>query len=305
MNPESAKHSGGEVAIIGAPLDLGQQRRGVDMGPSAIRYSGLAERLAGMGLTVHDHGDARSQIPELASEQDEHARYLPAILASCAQIAKDVSDTARSGAMPLVLGGDHSIAMGTLAGLHSVHGAGGLLWVDAHGDLNTPQTSPSGNVHGMPLATALGACDFVMDGFEPAPWVDPGRVAIVGVRELDAGEKRLVRELGLCALTMADIDRRGLASVMHEALVVVAGGGFVHLSLDIDVCDPEIAPGVGTPVRGGLSYREAHLAMELMAEAGVITSMEVVEVNPILDNANITGDLAVDLVASALGASIL
>ena len=293
------------VGILGAPLDLGQRRRGVDMGPSAIRYSGLAERLAGMGLVVHDHGDARAEIPEVATESDESARYLPAILASCAQIAKDVADSARSGAMPVVLGGDHSIAMGTLAGLHSVHGPGGTLWVDAHGDLNTPATSPSGNVHGMPLAAALGACGFSVDGFEPAPWVDPGRVALVGVRALDSGEKALVRDKGICVLTIADIDRRGLASVMHEALVVVAGRGFVHLSLDLDVCDPEIAPGVGTPVRGGLSYREAHLAMELLAEAGVLSSVEIVEVNPILDNANITGDLAVELVASAMGASIL
>src|SRR5665809_107603 len=214
------------------------------MGPSAIRYSGLSERLESMGIKVRDHGDARAEIPELASERDERARYLPAILGSCAQIAKDVSNMAQSGAMPLVLGGDHSIAMGSLAGLHSVHGPGGLLWIDAHGDLNTPDTSPSGNVHGMPLAAALGACDFMVDGFVPA-------------------------------------------------------------SLDLDVCDPEIAPGVGTPVRGGLSFREAHLAMELLAEAGVITSMEVVEVNPILDNENQTGDLAVELVASALGASIL
>jgi arginase len=275
------------------------------MGPSAIRYSGLSERLEGMGIEVRDHGDARTEIPEVASERDRRARYLPAILGSCAQIAKDVSESARSGAMPLVLGGDHSIAMGTLAGLQSVHGRGGILWIDAHGDLNTPDTSPSGNVHGMALAAALGATGFSVDGFEPAPWVDPGRVALVGVRQLDQGEKALVREKGLAVLTMADIDRRGLASVMHEALVVVGGPGFVHLSLDLDVCDPEIAPGVGTPVRGGLSYREAHLAMELLAEAGVITSMEVVEANPILDNANQTGDLAVELVASALGASIL
>jgi arginase len=275
------------------------------MGPSAIRYSGLSERLEGLGIEVRDHGDAPTEIPEVASERDRRARYLPAILGSCAQIAKDVSDSARSGAMPLVLGGDHSIAMGTLAGLQSVHGRGGVLWIDAHGDLNTPDTSPSGNVHGMPLAAALGATGFSVDGFEPAPWVDPGRVALVGVRQLDQGEKALVHEKGLAVLTMADIDRRGLASVMHEALVVVGGPGFVHLSLDLDVCDPEIAPGVGTPVRGGLSYREAHLAMELLAEAGIITSMEIVEANPILDNANQTGDLAVELVASALGASIL
>ncbi len=172
--------------------------------------------------------------------------------------------------------------MGTLAGLHAQHGPGGLLWVDAHGDLNRPETSPSGNVHGMPLAAALGACGFSIEGFDDPPWVDPGRVALVGVRALDPGEKALVKEVGLSIFTMAEIDRRGLPSVLVEALGVVGGARFVHLSLDVDVCDPEIAPGVGTPVRGGLSYREAHLAMELVAEAGVVTSMEIVEL--ILDH---------------------
>jgi arginase len=207
--------------------------------------------------------------------------------------------------MPLVLGGDHSIAMGTLAGLHSVLGPGGVLWVDAHGDLNRPQTSPTGNVHGMPLAAALGACGFNLEGFDDPPWVDPARVALIGIRSLDPGEKALVQELGLCVLTMADVDRRGLAGVINEALTVVAGKGFVHLSLDVDVCDPEIAPGVGTPVRGGLSYREAHLAMELIAEADLLTSMEMVEVNPVLDHADETGILAVELAGSALGSRIL
>lgn len=294
-----------KVAILGAALDLGQSRRGVDMGPSAIRYSGLAERLQAIGCLVADHGDARTEIPELARELDEHARYLPAILASCAQIAEGVAGAAREGALPLVLGGDHSIAMGTLAGLCSVHGPGAVLWVDAHGDLNLPETSPSGNVHGMPLAAALGECGFEIEGFPAPPWVDPARVVIVGVRSLDPGERAIVKEKDIRVLTMADIDRRGLASVMQEALTAVEGAGFVHLSLDVDVCDPEIAPGVGTPVRGGLSYREAHLAMELLAEARVLTSIEVVEVNPILDHANITGDLVVDLVASALGETIL
>ena len=292
-------------AILGAPLDLGQARRGVDMGPSAIRYSGLAEKLQAIGWLVTDRGDARTEIPELAHELDEHARYLPAILASCAQIAEGVAGAAREDALPLVLGGDHSIAMGTLAGLCSVHGRGAVLWVDAHGDLNRPETSPSGNVHGMPLAAALGECGFDIEGFPAAPWVDPSLVVIVGVRDLDPGERAIVRDKNIRVLTMADIDRRGLASVMHEALEVVEAANFVHLSLDVDVCDPEIAPGVGTPVRGGLSYREAHLAMELLAEAQVLTSIEVVEVNPILDHANVTGDLAVDLVASALGATIL
>jgi arginase len=236
---------------------------------------------------------------------DRTSRYLPEILESCAQIAVAVRDAARAGRMPLVLGGDHSIAIGTLAGLHAAFGKGGVLWVDAHGDLNTPTTSPSGNVHGMPLAAAIGACGFELEGFEPAPWVDPARVAIVGARALDAGEKKLIKERGLSVFTMHDIDRRGVAGVMREAIDVVRGPGFVHLSLDVDACDPEIAPGVGTPVRGGLSYREAHLAMEILAEAELLSSMEIVEVNPILDHADVTGQLAVELAASALGARIL
>lgn len=293
------------VTIIGAPLDLGAARRGVDMGPSAIRYAGLAERLEALGLDVADAGNVGAELPELASVTDERARYLPEILATCAQIARGVSQIATDARLPLVLGGDHSIAMGSLAGLHAALGAGGLLWIDAHADMNRPTTSPSGNVHGMPLATALGACGFELDGFASPPWVDPSRVAIVGARAVDPGERALIRELGVHVATMADIDRRGIADVMRDALEVVSGHGFVHLSLDVDACDPEIAPGVGTPVRGGLSYREAHLAMELIAESGALTSLEVVEVNPILDHADATGALAVDLVASALGARIL
>jgi arginase len=294
-----------EVSIVGAEIDLGQTRRGTDMGPNAIRYSGLAERLDGLGIDVFDGGNIVAELPEVAGVSDRQTLYLPAILASCKEIAARVGAIARAGRTPLVLGGDHSIAMGTLSGLHSVFGPGGVLWVDAHGDVNRPDTSPSGNVHGMPLAAALGKCGFSVDGLAEPPWVDRERVALVGLRELDSGEKALVGELRLRAFTMADIDRRGIAAVMRDALEVVGGPGFVHLSLDVDVCDPEIAPGVGTPVRGGLSYREAHLAMELIAEAAVLTSMEVVELNPILDHANLTGQLAVELVASALGARIL
>jgi arginase len=295
-----------KVAILGAPLDLGTERRGVDMGPSALRYSGLDERLEKIGLKVEDFGNVEAEIAEIAPVRHEEARFLPAILATCAQIARRVKDIAQEeGALPLVLGGDHSIAMGTIGGLHAASGPGGVLWMDAHGDLNRPETSPSGNVHGMPLAAVLGTCGFELEGFAAPPWVDRDRVALVGVRALDPGEKALVRERGIKVLTMADIDRRGIAGVMREALDVVAGPGFVHVSLDVDVCDPEIAPGVGTPVRGGLSYREAHLAMELIAELGMLTSMEVVEVNPILDHAGSTGQLAVELVASALGARIL
>lgn len=293
------------VAVLGAPMDLGSARRGVDMGPSAIRYSGLLDRLAAMGCVVEDHGNISVELRELAPLEDEKARYLPEILDSCADVAARVRAVAAEGAFPIVLGGDHSVAMGTLAGLHAAFGTGGVVWVDAHGDVNRPETTPSGNVHGMPLAAALGACGFSLDGFEPAPWVDPARVAIVGARSLDEGEKDLIRDLGIRVLTMADIDRRGIAAVMRDAIETARGPGFVHLSFDADACDPEIAPGVGTPVRGGLSYREAHLAMELLAEAQVLSALEFVEVNPILDLANATGALAVELIASALGARIL
>ena len=292
------------VAVLGAALDLGTTRRGVDMGPSAIRYSGLAERLDSMGVDVVDGGNVATTMPEIAPIRHERARYLPAILATCGQLAERVVQFTGEGHFPLVLGGDHSIAMGTLAGLSKAHGSGGVIWVDAHGDANTPDTTPSGNVHGMPLAAALGECGFSIDGFESPPWIDPSRVALVGVRQLDEGEKALIRKLGLQVLTMAEIDRRGIAGVMHKALDIAAGPGFVHLSFDMDALEPEIAPGVGTPVRGGLSYREAHLAMELAAESRQLTSMEIVEVNPILDHANATGALAVELVASALGARI-
>lgn len=294
-----------KVAILGVPLDLGQSRRGVDMGPSALRYAGLDERLRALGIEVDDRGNVAADLPEIAAMHDAKLRYLSAILTSCSQLADEVARSVGDEHIPLVLGGDHSIAMGTLSGLHRSHGVGGVLWVDAHGDLNRPETSPSGNVHGMPLAAAIGSADFGFDSLEPPPWVDPSRVAIVGARSLDPGEQRLIRDRGIRVFTMSDIDRRGIARVMSDALAVVSGDGYVHLSLDMDVCDPEIAPGVGTPVRGGLSYREAHLAMELVAESKMFDSIEVVEVNPILDHADETGRLAVELVASALGARIL
>lgn len=275
------------------------------MGPSALRYAELEEHLTRLGQDVTDLGNVGAELAEVASVIDNRARYLPAILGSCSQIGRRVEAIASEGSMPIVLGGDHSIAMGTLAGLHEAYGTGGLLWIDAHGDLNRPETSPSGNVHGMPLAAALGRCGFSLEGFRGPPWVDPRRVALVGARMLDPGEKELIKELGLCVLTMADVDRRGMTSVIEQALDVACGPGYVHMSFDVDVCDPEIAPGVGTPVRGGLGYRETHLAMELLAEAGVLTSMELVEVNPVLDTANLTGELAVEMAGSALGATIL
>ena len=295
------------ISIIGAALDLGQRRRGVDMGPSAIRYAGLEERLAGQGHAVEDFGNVPAAVPEAIELQDESARYLPDILRSCERIAASVGECVRAGRFPVVLGGDHSVALGTLGGLAASHGQpGGVLWIDAHGDLNTPETSPSGNVHGMPLAAALGlAGDRFASEAWPLPAVDARRVALVGVRELDEAERAYLRSAPVRVFTMSEIDRIGIERAVHEALDHVSGPGFLHISLDMDALDPDFAPGVGTPVRGGLSYREAHLALELVAEHGGAGSLEVVEVNPILDRENETGKLAVELVASALGARIL
>jgi arginase len=298
--------TGRKLAVLGGALDLGAGRRGVDMGPSAIRYAGLDERLARLGLECSDWGNVETAIPEASPAGDPRARFLREIKEACERIARRVAATARDRYLPIVLGGDHSIALGTLGGLAAAHGPGGVLWFDAHGDLNTPETSPSGNVHGMPLAAALGLAG---EAFEsetwPLPALESGRVALIGVRSLDDAERGLVRELGIAVYTMSDLDRRGVEPIVREALERVAGAAFVHVSLDLDVVDPEVAPGVGTPVRGGLSYREAHLAMELVAESGLLGSMDVVEVNPILDRENATAELAVELVASALGETIL
>jgi arginase len=295
-----------QVAIIGAALDLGAGRRGVDMGPSAIRYAGLHDRLAGLGYDVVDWSDVETAVLEATEETDTSARYLPEIKAACGRVAYLVGIALAEDALPLVLGGDHSVALGTLGGLAKVRGPGGVLWIDAHGDLNTPDTSPSGNVHGMPLAAAIGLADgrFDSDAWT-LPAVEPQRVALVGLRSLDGEERRRIRELGIKAYTMSDIDRIGIERAIRESLTHIAGPGFVHVSLDMDALDPEVAPGVGTPVRGGLSYREAHLALELVSESGLAGSFEVVEVNPILDRENETASLAVELVASALGATIL
>jgi arginase len=294
------------VAVIGAALDLGSGRRGVDMGPSAIRYAGLDPKLQQLGFQVFDRGNVGTAVAEAVSEGDERLRYLEPILKTCAHIADLVADALEQGHMPLVLGGDHSVALGTLGGLARVHGPGGVLWLDAHGDLNGPETTPSGNVHGMALSAALGLAGpaFIRDAW-PLPAVQPGRVALVGVRSLDEGERELLGRLEAKVFTMDQLDRVGVEHVMKEALEHVAGENFVHLSFDMDVLDPDVAPGVGTPVRGGLNYREAHLAMEIIAESGLLTALEVVEVNPVLDRQNQTGELAVELIASALGARIL
>jgi arginase len=295
------------VAVIGAALDLGAGRRGVDMGPSAIRYAGLDARIAALGREVEDWGNVKTAVAEAASAGSEQARFLSEIKDACGQVAGLVERAVTDRRLPLVLGGDHSIAIGTLGGLARASGeSGGVLWLDAHGDLNRPATSPSGNVHGMALAASLGigGPEFESDAW-PLPAVDPRRVALVGVRSLDPAERELLRELDVYVLSMSDVDRLGVEAAMAGALDRVSGPGFVHVSLDLDVVDPAVAPGVGTPARGGLSYREAHLVMELVAESGLAGSLEVVEVNPILDRENETASLAVELVASALGARIL
>jgi arginase len=297
-----------EVAVIGGTLDLGAGRRGVDMGPSAIRYAGLEHQLTEkLSVKVTDAGNVISPVVETAAIGDEHARYLDEILDLCDRLSGLVVSAVGRGAMPLVLGGDHSVALGSLVGMAKAHaGAGGVVWVDAHGDVNTPQTSPSGNVHGMVLAAALGLAGdgFAREGW-PLPAVDAGKVALVGIRSPSSSERELLQRIGAKVFTMSDVDRMGIEPCTREALAHAAGGAFLHLSLDLDAVDPEYAPGVGTPVRGGLSYREAHLAMEVVAESGLVDSMDVVEVNPILDRENATGQLAVELVASALGARIL
>jgi arginase len=292
------------VAVIGVGLDLGAGRRGVDMGPSAIRYAGLADRLHKLGVGCLDLGDVTTAVPEATGVGDERLRYLDEIKETCERVAELVSRAVQEGHVPLVLGGDHSVALGTVGGLASARGPGGVLWVDAHGDLNRPETSPSGNVHGMVLAALLGLAG---PGFESDAWPLPAaeRVALVGVRSLDAGERELLHELDATVFTISDVDRMGVEPVIRRSLEHIGDGRSVHLSLDMDVIDPEVAPGVGTPVRGGLSYREAHLALELVAESGLLGSLDVVEVNPIFDRENATGELAVDLIASALGARIL
>jgi arginase len=299
------------IAIIGAPMDLGAGRRGVDMGPSALRLAGLDERIAKLGYEVQDLGNVTVAQPEASPTGPERARFLPQIAQTCKRIGDIVCEAASADKLPLVLGGDHSVAVGTVAGLARAYRSRGekigVIWVDAHADMNTPETSPSGNVHGMPLACCIGkGPEELTNLFDFAPKVDPGNVAIVGLRDVDYTEVPHVRAAGVAAYTMREIDERGLRSVMTEAIERASDGtaGF-HLSFDMDVVDPREAPGVGTPVRGGLTYREAHLAMEILCDCRGLVGMEVVEVNPVLDIANQTAMLGVELVLSALGKRIL
>ena len=294
------------AAIIGAPLDLGAGRRGVDMGPSAIRYAGLEERLTVLGVDCIDRGNVATAVAEATAEHDPRARFLPAIRGTCEGIAGLVGAALDEGRIPIVLGGDHSIALGTLGGLASRRGPGAVLWFDAHGDLNTPETTPSGNVHGMGLAAALGRGGPRLR----EPLVDAARAAARagrGHRRALPRPRRARTHRG-ARLGRAHGERARPAwhrTVVSEALERAAGAPFIHVSLDMDGLDPDVAPGVGTAVRGGLTYREAHLAMELVAESGLLCCLEIVEVNPILDRANATAALAVELAASAFGARTL
>lgn len=299
------------VAIIGAPLDLGAGRRGVDMGPSALRVAGLGQKLLDLGFRVEDLGNISVEQQETSRPGPRSARYLHAIAASCRDLAERTKAAIEAGQIPLVLGGDHSLAVGSVSGVSAALRARGdrlgVLWMDAHTDMNTPSTSPSGNVHGMPLACLVGTGPRDLTHiFGYGPKVLARNVALVGIRDVDLDERPLVRKSGVRVFTMRDIDERGMKAVMTEALAAVNDGtaGF-HLSLDMDGVDPREAPGVGTPVRGGFSYREAHLAMEIIADSHLMRSMEVVEVNPVIDEANRTALLGVELALSALGKRIL
>ncbi len=299
------------IQIIGVPMDLGSGRRGVDMGPSAIRIAGIAERLRALGHAVTDAGDIVTKTPEQQKVKDEKLRYLPEIARAATILAAKVEKIFDAEDFPLVLGGDHSIAMGTIAGIASVCRKKkkklGLLWIDAHGDMNTPETSPSGNIHGMPLAVCagLGPIELTSIGGDFLK-VDAKNIFLIGVRELDPGEKGNIKKSGINIVTMEDIDKYGIHRIMARALKRLADNtDYLHVSLDLDAVDPSIAPGVGTPVKGGLDYREAHLIMETLAESGRLTSLEVVEVNPILDHRNQSAEFAVELIQSAFGKKII
>jgi arginase len=296
------------VDLIGVPLDFGAATSGARLGPAAVRSTNLRARLERLGYDVRDEGDL-AVAPPAAEEHGgpNHPRYVREIREVCVRLAAAVERSLADNAFPIVIGGDHSLAIGALAGAARAKGSSGVIWIDAHADLNTPATSPTGNIHGMPMAVALGE---VRDLFGPpdfpAPSVEASRCVFVGLRDLDPGEKRALRERGMTCFTMSDIDRMGMAKVMERAIDVAARGPqSLHVSFDIDAVDPLTAPGTGTPVAGGLTYREAHLAMEIVAESGCAHSLEVVEVNPTLDDGSATARVAADLICSALGKSIL
>lgn len=296
-----------EVDIIGVPLDFGTDKRGVDLGPDAIRYAGLHARVRQLGHTVKDRGDVQVPVRDELEVGDPRLRYLDPILDVQKQLMARVQESVSSGRMPVILGGDHSVGLGSIAGVAAAFGNDrvGVIWVDTHGDFNVPETTPSGNIHGMPLAALCGygndrLASLDVEGIRG--FVDPVNVVVVGARELDEGEKHLMKEAGISVFSMAAVDRLGIHEVMREAIRVASDGTRgIHLSFDLDVIDPQFAPGVGTPAPGGLTIREAHVVMELVSATGRLVGLDVVEVNPILDVMNRTGELAVDLILSALG----
>jgi arginase len=301
-----------KVAIIGVPLDLGAGRRGVDMGPSAFRVAEIHSRVRALGYEVTDRGDVEVFIQETHDPGDPRMKYLKEIRHTCEAVRDAVGAALGEHMMPVVLGGDHSIAMGTIAGVSRHFGRLderiGLIWFDAHGDMNTPESSPSGNIHGMPLAVALGIGEPSLVGLAggEGPMVEGARAAVVGLRDVDPAERENIKESGIGAYTMRDIDERGMRAVMEEAIKRATTGTVgLHMSFDLDGIDPDYAPGVGTAAPGGLSYREAHLAMEMLFDTGKVLSAEFVEVNPILDHRNTTARLGVELLASLLGKKIL
>jgi arginase len=296
------------IGIIGFPMDLGGNRRGVDMGPSALRLTSMHERLTGLGIDVVELGNVLVRTRGLVDSGTGDAHFLEEILRACDAAAQMTVDAVERECVPMMLGGDHSVAIGSLRGMASVHGPGAAIWIDAHADLNTPRTSPSGNVHGMPLAVALGLCGddprFASERW-PARALDPAKTVIIAARDLDDGERELLRRPDAPRVfSMQEIDRRGIPSIADEALEITDGASFLHVSLDLDAVDPRDAPGVGTPVRGGLDYREAHTLLEIIAAVGA-DSVDVVEVNPVLDVRNQTAETAADLICSLFGATII
>jgi arginase len=299
------------VHIIGVPLDLGAGRRGVDMGPSAFRIAGIGDQIARLGRTVVDKGDLPAPIPETQRPADKKKKYVRDIAKVCQKLHDIVLKSLEAGALPLVLGGDHSLAAGSVAASaiwvrRTTSQPLGLIWVDAHGDINTPETTTSGNVHGMPLAALLGQEPAELANIGTSPSVLPQHTVLVGIRNLDEQEKGQIRESGVHVFTMKDIDRDGVAKVAERAIALAAEGtGGIHVSFDMDVCDPSIAPGVGTPVKGGLDYREAHMVMEMVADSRRLAALDLVEVNPTLDIRNATAEFGMELALSALGKNIL
>jgi arginase len=299
------------VHVLGVPLDLGGGRRGVDMGPSAVRIAGIDERLTNMGCMVADKGDLAAPIPETQEERDPKKKYIREIAKVCQKLYQEVMQAHEEGALPIVLGGDHSLAAGSVGASADYAAAKGkdigVLWIDAHGDMNTPQTTSSGNVHGMPLAALLGPEPSELSKIGArSPKIRSDKTVLIGIRNLDDLEKQQIRDAKVHVFTMKDIDRHGIAAVMKRALAIAGKDtAGIHLSFDMDVCDPAIAPGVGTPVKGGLDYREAHMVMELVADSGRLMALDVVEINPILDSQNQTAILGTELVLSAMGMRII